>query len=207
VKLKILIGLVIFHFFGCQSVPKKNKSPVIEISSKIMGQWEARALISNLDSKESQIVQLDIINQGSTNIRVEVSTSMGFHLASFVIKEKHLQYILPKLKSYYDGPMSEEAFRPVLKINLDPRLVLAAIANTTFSDWSCQEENGRLVQCSTKNKQKIEWEYLDQSPLKKVKISDSKFEVQVAFKSYKNKESINDKTFNLKFPSDYKLIR
>jgi hypothetical protein len=192
---------------GCQSAPKKIVGTELKDSTKTSGQWEAQALIANLTSKESQIVKLDIINQGITNVRVEVSTSMGFHLASFVIKEKQLQYILPKIKSYYSGPMSVEAFRPVLKINLDPRLVMAAIANISYPDWSCLEVKGKLAQCTTKSNQKINWEYLDQSPLKKVKISDSKFEVQVAFKSYENKESINEKIFNLKFPSDYTLIR
>lgn len=193
-------------FIACTSIEKKAEvpeAPILTSTSKYF-QWEAKALIKNTDTGEANILNLDIVGQKPFPIRIEANTSLGIHLASILILEKEVQFLLPNSKKFYSGPMSAKSLAPILNVALDPRLIVAALFDESFPDWSCEAQEGKIVRCDTLNKDKIEWFREKEDPGKRVEIKGVNYESQFRFEDQKEISSIKESAFVLKVPKNYR---
>lgn len=185
---------------------RKEKPAEILSGTAKYGQWEAKAMIKNRETGEASIVSLDVLAQKPNPIRVEVTTSLGMALASVVIKESEIEYLIPKQKKYYQGPISELSLVPVLNIKVDPRLLGAAFFETAYPDWECQADGGLLESCSAPGGVQLKWER-ESSNDRRVSISGPAFEVQIQTKKFIEKETLSANAFALKVPGSYKKYR
>ncbi len=203
----ILLGISLISGFltACQTF-KKAEEPTVSPSSVKAGQWEAKAMIKSLETGEASVVSLDVLGQKPNPMRVEVTTSMGISLASILVKENEIEYLLPKQKKYYHGPLSESSLSPVLKIKIDPRILTAAFFEESFNGWDCRADNGVMVACSTPEGVQVKWNREDPAS-KRVSITSPTFDVQVQIKKFVEKTELPPAALVLKVPTSYKTYK
>jgi hypothetical protein len=163
-------------------------------------------MIKSLETGEASIVTLDVVAQKPNPMRVEVTSTLGMALASILIRENDIEYIVPKQKRYFSGPISETALQPVLKIKVDPKLLSAALFEQNYPNWECQATDGILQSCSTPEGAKVAWEREAQGT-KRVTILAPQFEVQIQVKKYSTRATMPDSALVLKVPESYKRYK
>jgi outer membrane biogenesis lipoprotein LolB len=192
-------------FASCQSLKKEEAAPVIQPAVAV-GQWEAKAMIKSLETGEASVVSLDVVAQKPSPMRVEVTTSLGLALASVIVKDSEIEYVVPKQKKYYKGPMSNNALEPILKIKVDPRLFVAAFFEEPYPAWTCKAENGHLVACSTPDGVEMKWNREDPKSTR-ISLSSPIFDVQVQIKKFTAKSELPKSALLLKIPESFKKIQ
>ena len=191
-------------FSGCQFFQKTKTEDVPAPS--VIGQWEAKAMIKSHQTGDASIVSLDVMAQQPQPMRVDVTTSLGISLASIVIKDDQIEYVLPKQKKYYQGPVSEGSLQPILKIKVDPKILAAAFFETSYPQWNCAAEGGALMNCATPDGVQIKWIREPQSP-KTVFVTSPDFDVQIQVKSFAAKNEIPASALVLKIPENFKKYK
>lgn len=199
----ILLSAVLLT--SCQSL-KKEEPIVLQPGAPQVGQWEAKAMIKSMETGEASVVTLDVIGQKPTPMRVEVTTSLGIALASILMKAEEVEYIIPKQKKYYHGPLSETSLLPVLKIKVDPRILSAAFFEEAYPQWSCQADHGLLSMCQIADGVQLKWDREDPAS-KRVSISSPNFDIQVQIKKYTAKAEFPKNALELKVPESYKKYK
>lgn len=191
--------LVLFQF-GCQTASKKGPP-----SQAIVGHWEAKALVRNLQINKSQVVNLDFVGQKPWPIRLEVTASMGFHLASLIFSKEKVQYMLTRQKKYFSGPMSDKSLEPLLGVELEPQVLTSVLYDDVPSEWLCQQVEKQRV-CNTPSGARVAW--LNNDEVKKlIQVEGRGFNVQLSFSSYEPLSEFDQSKFKLKVPEDYKRYR
>jgi hypothetical protein len=179
-------------------------TPVTYNSSKDEGQWEAKAQIKDLQSGKSNTLSLDVMSVNNQALRMEVSGTMGIHVASFLMKHSDVAYAIHPQKKYFSGPVSEHALRPLLRADIDPRWFYSIFFDEPLRGWNCtgnpiekcQRSDGTLVVWSERNGEK-----------KRITISNPQFELQVLVKNFMTKVQSPDKAFSLDAPDSYKRYK
>lgn len=205
-KLLILI-LPIFTLWGCTSTPVKvttGGTPPLLIETKIQ--------TKDLKKSETHTANIEIILLPNQAIRMEVSALFGYRIASVVMTPQKIQYALHTSKSYVDGPFSARSLYPVFKQNVDPRLLWRIVhgQNPEAADMKCvKDANGRPVSCVSSAvphlPTTVTWAYEDEGK-KRIDIKNQQFEMIWVFKSQAVFDSLQNETFVLKKPEDYKEI-
>lgn len=202
----ILILLMVFQLTFCVSASKNGKINSGERSGSVASQWEAKAMIKSLETGEANVVSLDVLGLKPNIIRMEVTSSLGIALASILIKEKEVEYILPKQKKYYHGIKSDSALFPALNIRVNPEMLSAVFFEESYPKWKCQADNGMIVACTTPEGVEVRWER-EGNITRRISLSGPKFEVQVQMKNYELKSNWTDKTWALQVPEDFKKYK
>jgi hypothetical protein len=180
-----------------------SESAHLQVNGKFF-QWEVKALIKNITTGEANILNLDIVGQKPYPVRAEVTSSMGIHLASILILEKEIRFLLPKSKKFYSGSVSPKSLGPILNVELDPRLIVASLFNESYPDWKCEAQEGEITNCETPNHDRIEWFYNKENLSKRVEIKGENYESQLQFKAQKEVINIKENVFVMKAPENYK---
>ena len=178
--------------------------PVAFNATKDEGQWEAKAQIKDLQTGKSNTISLDVMSIRNEALRMEVSGTLGVHVASFLMKETDVSYAVHTQKRYFSGPVSERSLRPLLKADIDPRWFYSIFFDEPLRGWSCvgtpvekcQRADGTSVVWSERNGEK-----------KRITITNSQFELQVLVKNFMTKVQSPDKAFSLSAPDSYKRYK
>ena len=207
--LKSMWALLVTMVFliSCQSLKKGEAPKKWDIQSLSGGQWEAKAMIKNNESGEASVVTLDIIAKKPQNMRMEVTTSLGIALASVAMKDSEIEYVLPKQKKYFHGPVSEKSIQPALKVKVDPRILSAVFFETPYPSWECQADHGMMSECKTPEGVMLKWERDDSGTSKRISILGRNFEVQVQIKKFVDKQDFNEDLWSIKAPPEFKQYK
>lgn len=173
-------------------------------SSKDEGQWEAKAQIKDLQSGKSNTIGLDVMSVKNQALRMEVSGTLGVHVASFLMRNSEVSYSVHTQKRYFSGPVSERSLRPLLKADIDPRWFYSIFFDEPLRGWSCagnpvekcQRPDGTMVSWSERNGEK-----------KRITISNQQFELQVLVKNFMTKVQAPERAFSLDAPDGYKRYK
>lgn len=173
------------------------------------GTWEARVLIKDKRNAKSYLVNVDFAARKSTNLRMDVTTPLGIHVTTFALNQKKATYVVPQKKAYYSGPSSASAFKPVMDLNLDPKLLLHVLFDIPIngSGWKClRDAKGYLASCERSSDQfRIIWS--DRKGREKtVNVTHREFELQMKFHSFKSKSDFKDGFFDIKQPEGFRKI-
>lgn len=201
---KYILYLIPLSFLvvSCQSL-KKEVPNVKDSRLPLVGQWEAKTMIKSMETGEASIVNLDLLGQSPDLMRLEVTTSLGIALASVVLKTESIEYFLPRQKKYYHGVISDTALFPILKIKVDPKLLLAAFFEKSYPNWACKADNGMIESCTTSEGVLLKWDREDKL-VQRIIITSPAFEVQIQIKKYTEKSAFPEKALLLKVPDSYK---
>ncbi|MFZ3230395.1 MAG: hypothetical protein WA160_09330 [Pseudobdellovibrio sp.] len=201
------ILILVFLFQGCSSAPKKNL--VLSGSAILM---ETKIQTKDLKKADTpQTANLEIILLPNQAIRMEVTALFGYQVASVVLTPQKIQYALHGSKEYVQGPFLAKTLFPVFKQNIDPRLLWKIIhgINPESAELKCQKDSmGKPISCnssSNKTSTTVAWFY-EEDGKKRIEIKNSKFEMIWIFKKQSPLEALQNETFVLKKPEDYKEI-
>lgn len=201
ISLFFIASLVI----SCQTAQKKASKPS-DMKTLNGGQWEAKAMIKNYDSGEASVVTLDVLAQKPQNMRMEVTTSLGIALASVAMRDNNIEYILPKQKKFYHGPVSEKSMYSALKVKVDPRILSAAFFETSYPKWECQADNGLINSCKTPEGVELKW-MREEGVSKRVSIVGRNFEVQMQIKKFAEKSDFSEDVWSIQPPANFKQFK
>lgn len=152
---------------------------------------------------------MDIIAVYPTQLRLVVTTSIGLHVASFVINETQVQYVLPREKKYYFGKPNDQVLAPVLTVSVDPRHLMNALFDEPFvtKDWICSKTESQLLLDCKQLSSKIKITWSDRKEMqKKVTVDGPTFKLVIDLKRVPSKVQITKNTFELTRPKNYQII-
>lgn len=138
---------------------------------------------------------------------MEVTTSLGIALASVAMRDSEIEYVLPKQKKYYHGPVSEKSIQPALKVKVDPRILSAVFFETPYPSWECQADHGMMSECKTPEGVLLKWERDDSGMSKRISILGRNFEVQVQIKKFVDKQDFNEDLWSIQAPPEFKQYK
>ncbi len=195
----ILLFFLSLIFVGCatqQIVPfDKTKSE---------GQWEAKAQVRNLQKGTSHNIDLEVMSFRNQALRIEVSGTLGVHLASFLMKGSEVKYAVHPQKKFYSGMVTESSLRPLLKADVDPRWLYSIFFDEPLRGWQCQ--GNPVEKCQRSDGMKIVWSER-QGEQKRVLIANNQFELQILVKNYLTKVQSPERAFNLETPESYRRYK
>lgn len=174
-----LCCILIIFGFGCAM------KPVALNLGKTSGQWHTKAQIRNLKSSQSQVVDIDFVATRASQLRAEVSATLGVSLATLTIADDQVAYAIHNSKKFYSGKISDRALLPLLQVPLSPSLLFNVLFDqrVSASGWQCQiDQKGLPVRCESSSL-KISWSERN-GENKRVAIATPDFEVVVLVKSF-----------------------
>ncbi len=198
-KIKLTFLMVVIGFLsGCAT------APVAYNSGKDEGQWEAKAQIKNLQTGKADTISLDVMSVRDQALRMEVSGTLGVHVASFLLKNSNVSYLVHTQKKYFSGPVSERSLRPLLRADIDPRWLYAIFFDEPLKGWTCT--GTPLEKCERADGAQVLWSERN-GERKRITITNQQFELQVLVKNFTTKVQSPDKAFSLDAPDSYKRYK
>lgn len=195
-----------FALASCQSQPKAPSQAVVNEAK-----WESRLRIRDLNKKSSQSASVDVLARKKTKeMRLEMSALMGVPVASFVMNDSEFSGALYRQKQFIQGPLSERALQPVLRIPLSPQLIRDLVFDEAprGGDWRCQRESAtQLVStCQSKSRQlDVSWDR--KSELRTARVRHPNFEIDWVFQPPSTEVQFKDGTFVLSPPQGFRVIQ
>lgn len=161
-------------------------------------------MIRNKATNKSHIVYADITAQKPQNFRLEVTASLGVHLASFAKKGNRVTYLLTRQKRYRTMRSHESVFKNILGMKIHPNVLMAALFDGEIrrSGWKCmKDKSGFLLKCTHKS-MVLTWKnrHRDQ---RTIVFESKKYRVQMLLKGFKGNVNINSDVFDIKKPENF----
>lgn len=174
-------------------------------------QWESKALIRDLKANKTQSVNIDVLAVRKDRARFEITALLGFQVASVVMTNNDMAYIIYPQKTFSYGKASEAAFSKLLNLPLHPM----NLSNIAFEDpiqgpgWRCFRDvnTGLISSCENKERMlSVEWLERNKGS-KKVLIKAPQFEMQWHFDPPQTDVQFKSETFSLKQPNGFKAVQ
>ncbi|MBC7419153.1 MAG: DUF4292 domain-containing protein [Bdellovibrio sp.] len=179
---------------------------VKEIPAGVSVLLQTKAQIKSKDQKNN--VNIEIALAPGKAIRMEVTGTLGYRVATVVMTPQNIQYALHTSQSYYQGPFSAKSLYPIFNQYIDPRILWKAIhdQNPQSTNLSCQVDSSeRPIACKGPQELTVKWTY-QEPPQKKIELKNNQFEMIWLFKERTLLTTSQSETFVLKKPSGYKEI-
>lgn len=174
------------------------------------GHFRARALIKNKKTSKSFIVNTSFnIEQGKA-IRLDVTSPLNQHLASFLVRPKELSFFNVPEKTYYQGPESASVFSRFMAVPLEPMWLENILFRKPFEtkDWSCDnDKSNRLVSCLNRRMRlSVSWEDTKDTKLA-VLVTHPQGEIQMNFHRIQPKVEEGVSLTSLEIPKGFRRIK
>lgn len=149
---------------------------------------------------------MDFFATRENQLRMDITTPVGMHVASIAIDNQTMTYVIPQEKAYYSGPGTAQAFAKTLNIAIDPMLISNVLFDLPVSQkgWTCKNENDLVSECSGKGI-KIVWSNR-KSKEKTVVVTHSQYQLQLRFHNFRVPSSLKDGIFSIAQPKGFKKV-
>lgn len=199
---RIIFALGFLILTSCVSAPK-NMGGIQE------GHWKAKALIKDKEQSRSYIVHMNLNAIREQQARMDVMSALGTGVASLVVENKEVRYVLFDSKRFYFGPPQADVMRPILAIPFDPRWLHNILFEIPLPEktWTCVQSKGFLSECrDAVTGVKVSW--TARTGVKKtILIEHSKASVQINVTSFEAKVEDRKNLFVLEAPQGYQKLR
>jgi outer membrane lipoprotein-sorting protein len=171
-----------------------------------IGEWEARVLVRDLKQSKTFIVNADFFAEKPDQMRMDITTPLGMHVASVALNNGKMTYIVPQKKAFYEGAPTSEAFARTLNFALDPKLIMNVLFDQPVEakGWTCTAEASFVSECSQKNF-KITWANR-KSKEKTVVITHAQYQVELKFHNFSVPQSLKPEMFTIKKPEGFNRV-
>lgn len=198
-----IFAFLIFCLMGCQSAVKSAREAG-------EGHFRARTLIKDKKQARSFIVNLSFNVSRGKVLRMDATSPLNQHLASFLITPKKLSYFIVPEKVYYQGAPQPKAFARFMAVPLDPEWLENLLFREAFvdKDWNCtKDKNGKLVSCLNRRERlNVSWGDNQDSKLV-VKVTHPQGEIQMNFHRIQPKVEKGVSLTALSIPKGFRQIR
>jgi len=199
-----LSGLVAVHFLiSCQSFPTAPSG------SFQKAKWETKAQIKDLRSNKNHSVSIDIAAVKGEKMRLEVSATLGYQVASVVINRQGYRCAVYPEKKFYYGSLSDRGLSEVLNVPVSPRALfsIAFDESSLGNGWSCEKDAENLLTKCLQASAGMTVEWVKRSEgTKLVKITSPKVEMNWFFKSPEVEFEEKEELFSLNPPEGFQVI-
>jgi len=189
---------------GCASGPK------VKVTQMTEGQWRAKALVKDREAARSYIVNLNMNAVKGERARMDVSSALGFGVASMLVEDQEVRYILFDSKRFYYGRPQPDVMRPIFSLPFDPRWLHNILFEIPIAEksWTCvKDARGSLVECQDSvSTMKITWSGRS-GDNKTITITHPKATLQINVNSVKPKVEDRKNLFQLEAPEGYQRLR
>lgn len=161
------------------------------------------------EGQRTQIITADIIAQRPGNLRIEVISSLGMHLASFVMNDSKFILALPTQRKFHEGVPGPKSLKPLTPVELDPRWLVSFLFDTAPSGggWKCVTEKGFLKTCS-QHDGKLKFEVLNREMSRRtIKFFSAKSTIEMELKNFQPNVQVEKTTFEVIRPEGFDAIR
>ena len=203
--MKLSFGAIVFTciiFVGCA-----HKE--FEYSPTDKASWETKALVKQVKTGQVNNVAIDVFAIKASKLRLEVTATLGYKVASVVLDKDHIQALVVPDKKYYEGFVTPDVIARVLKIPVHPNILYAMIFDQSLrgAGWVCHnDDKGLLKDCAFKDIMSLTWERLP-PPQKIVHLKTKSVEMDWLFKTPDPKWEPKEEMFQLQAPESYESIR
>lgn len=199
----LLLMLNAFLLWSCST----TQISTTQVSSGTPILIESKARIKN--NNEENNVQITMALRLNQVIRMEITGTLGYRVATVLMTPQKIQYAIHLNKSYYEGPMRPRSLYPIFKKNIDPILLWKIVhgANPQGADLKCSlDEKKRPILCLGSEDLTINWTYENDSLQRRIDLKRGPFEMAWIFKSQSLLAADQNETFVLNKPEGYKEI-
>lgn len=199
----ILLLLVSLFLWSCQTKP-------IRYDDKKEGYWQSKVLIKDKRQNKSYIVHVDMNAVMGESLRLDVTNPIGGHLASLVLSDDEVKYLLLKQKKFFLGKPTPTALQPLISIPLDPVLLYNILFDKPIAQegWACQKSADEFLSSCHSEKEQISMKFSDRVMDRKiVHIDHPKAHLQMNFVTYESQVQQKKNLFSLDAPKDFQVIR
>jgi hypothetical protein len=201
----ILASSVLMVVVGCSTGPTLK-----DAAGRSSGRFSAKALVRDLRTGKSQVVSLDLRVASAEQLRLDVTSTLGLHVFSLVLKQNQVEYIAVLQKKHFSGTATDRAFAPVLPVRVSP-LVLADIffenvVSPSFSrdGWSCAPSPATCA--NKKSGLHLAWE-VTKDGHRLIKIDQLGIaSVQISVKAFETDSSLTEDDLKLKVPASFQRL-
>ena len=189
--MRIILFFLLSLLLACSSL-KKNETAAEGPLQK--ARWESKAVIKNLEQKESHQVSIDVVAVKNHRLRLDITATLGYNVASFVMGRENFKCAVYPEKKFYEGPISEKNMAEALNFPFSPRIFYSVAFDEPIQQpgWKCENEpSGAVKECIFPQRQiRVEWTNRNEGK-KVVKISSPKMEMSWLF--YAPQKEFEDK--------------
>ncbi|MFZ4403292.1 MAG: hypothetical protein ACOYOK_04250 [Pseudobdellovibrionaceae bacterium] len=204
------ILLVSMTLVGCSSFHSrtaKNSNPVALDNTALS--WESKAIISDYKNKKNVQIKMDILAAGDQYLRIDITGSLGLHLASLVYKKGRIEYFITPERKYFYGVANENSFRPLLRMPLHPVELIDAIKQQIPRGpwWDCERLNTKQPKVCFRKDQNLKITWTQQAGSQKtVVIQSADYEIRWFIDNTPTEVQFQTGAFELRKPSGFKSI-
>ena len=198
-----ILSFVLLLAIGCQTAP-------VRMTGVQEGHWKAKALIKDKEQSRYYLVNLKFNLVSDQRALMDVISTLGTGVASLVMREKEVRYILLDSKRFYFGRPQPNVMRPILALPFDPRWLQNILLEEPFKEksWSCTSKKGGLLESCTDSVTglKITWS-ARQGSKRTIFVEHAKASVQINIQSFEPKVEDRKNLFVLEAPAGFQKLR
>ena len=197
------LGVISILLVSCAMAPKR-------FETFDQGQWKAKVLVRDKKNFRSQIVNLDLNAVKNKKLRMDVTTPLGVHVASLVMNDNKVSYMLVRQKKYFSGPSNSRVLRPMISVPMDPKVLHNVLFDLPIAEksWSCSKDSkSYLAECKNlRSGLKIKWTQRNGSQ-RVIEIDHKLARLQMNLKNFYNHTEKKKSLFTLQPPKSFKKYR
>ncbi len=174
------------------------------------GAWSAKTLIRDKRRGKSHTVEIDVVARRPGQMRMEVTTPLGFHVASLALDGEEVAYAITREKKYFSGPAEPAVMKNLINVSLDPKSIMDLLFDRPLDakTWECRTDVNRLPEdCESRGGGlRIAWsERTSDKRLVRIRAADA--EVTMSLVETRSKVRITDGLFSLEQPAGFKRLQ
>ena len=178
-QLLISILLLLSYLIGLSACVT---SPFINLHQE--GTFISKIRITDIENQKSFIFNLDVFARKPSSLRLEITTPIGFHIASLILQENQVTLIVPSKKIYRQSEPHTEVLKDVIPLAINPLWIIPILFEQPLPSWGCIfDQKGHINECKI-NSFNIIWTKR-MGHKKTLKISSQIFEMTIYIKEFK----------------------
>lgn len=211
-KVRVLVrastcSAIALALVGCVTSIKSEQT-VLGKTGSAEGQWRGKALVNNWKTKQKGYLDLDILAREPSQLRMEITGTLGTHVASIALSGKEVFYILTQEKRFVEAPATSDALTRLVPVRISPTALLAVLFERELpaAEWKCDvDKTTKLnVFCSHKSAE-VGVKWLERNGLnRRIKIIAKEADIEMVLDQAKSKVELNSEAFRLAMPAGYR---
>lgn len=175
----ISILLLLSYLIGLSSCVT---SPFINLHQE--GTFISKIRITDIENQKSFIFNLDIFARRPSSLRLEITTPIGFHVASLLLQENKVTLIVPSKKIYRQSEPHTEVLKDVIPLTINPLWIIPILFEQPLPNWTCSfDQKGHINECKINSFTIIWTKRMGYNKI--LKVSSETFEVTIYIKEFK----------------------
>jgi hypothetical protein len=192
-------GLSLLMFSCASQAPKPTVAPSAGGRRIAM---EARVQVQDKAEKKTYTLMLEAVAMSPSRLRMDLTGGFGSPMGKLVMRGEQVGILIPQQKKAYIGTVSENAFKPLLPLEVSPRDLMNFLFGEVPKTWFCEKKTAELETCTDPAKH-LSLERNPASQQAKWTLTGEKFALAVLPTSVKTNVQLKPDTFSMPIPDNY----